>query len=367
MMDFEPVSTSVEDWPKRSPGPSRRVLGIDIGGANLKFAYQHQTASCSFPMWLESHRLGDRLQSVMDAIADDPEAVAITMTGELADCFATRREGVAHILAQVAKACPENPVFVYAVDGRWLTMQAAKSQPWEVAASNWHALASWIVRSLPMAEGSVDMVVDVGSTTVDVIPVSEGRVATAARTDRQRLQFGQLVYTGYERTPVAAITQQVTVEGELCPLMAERFADSLDAYLALGQLAEDPLNLDTADGRSRTRACARQRLARMVGEDAESLPGGEIESIAMQIIAAQSQSVAHAILRNLTSNLSGRPTIVFCGHGAYLIEQVKQRLGPEAARYIQLEDTLGATASRNASAIAVASQLENALAVGLQV
>ena len=49
--------------------------------------------------------------------------------------------------------------------------------------------------------------VDVGSTTADVIPIAAGRVAAAGRTDLDRLLAGELVYTGALRTNLAAIAR----------------------------------------------------------------------------------------------------------------------------------------------------------------
>ena len=60
-------------------------LGIDIGGANLKFADGNEYAeSHSFAMWKHPNRLGQELRRfIADAPASDH--LVITMTGELAD------------------------------------------------------------------------------------------------------------------------------------------------------------------------------------------------------------------------------------------------------------------------------------------
>lgn len=91
--------------------PSNPWLGIDIGGANLKLALCGSAgtptwaASIPFPMWKQSEQLATTLATCID---DCPEfhAIALTMTGELADCFATRAEGVAKILEQVTRLFP---------------------------------------------------------------------------------------------------------------------------------------------------------------------------------------------------------------------------------------------------------------------
>jgi (4-(4-[2-(gamma-L-glutamylamino)ethyl]phenoxymethyl)furan-2-yl)methanamine synthase len=392
--------------------PPSQVIGIDIGGANIKLA---TAAGCElairFPMWLEYNRLDEALraclkqfQNLADFAGSCP-SLAVTMTGELADCFATRREGVAHILEHLERACTGWELYVYSVDGEFLDPSRARQRALRVAASNWHALGSWICRSNLLgsphpSDGSHPtprrcLLVDVGSTTVDIIPLRQEGVDTRAKTDRQRLQLGQLVYTGMQRTPVAAILQRVRLADALCPLMAERFATSDDAYLCLGLIAEDPTDCDTADGRPRTQVCAQARLARMVGEDLESLPADDIKRIAQQIIAAQVEQLAAAIERNLRAPSPSRaeeseppsgattwnhdrgaqPPGMLCisGHGRPLMERVVRRVQPGRVLWLDQPqscdtgcdtgygDHSQSVASRSAPAQAVAWLLEQAL------
>src|SRR5437763_5240199 len=94
------------------------VLGLDIGGANLKAAHSGGPARLRpFSLWKQPDRLADELSAL---IADWPpfEQLAVTMTGELCDCFATRREGVLHILAAVERVAPV-PVAVWHLDGEF--------------------------------------------------------------------------------------------------------------------------------------------------------------------------------------------------------------------------------------------------------
>src|SRR5689334_5726533 len=147
------------------------VLGLDIGGANLKAAHTNGIArSRPFALWKRPHDLAAVLR---DLIADFPPArhVAVTMTGELCDCFATRREGVRHILDAVAAVVARDTVSVYRTDGRFSDWHEACAEPLSVAASNWLALASFAGRFA--ATGSA-LLVDIGSTTSDLIPLRDG-------------------------------------------------------------------------------------------------------------------------------------------------------------------------------------------------
>lgn len=277
-------------------------------------------------MWITSDRLRPAVEQCLSQFKRPIAKLVMTMTGELADCFQSRGEGVTYICNQVALAAPEGTVSVYSVDGNWLTIQDAKATPWDVAASNWHAVASWVGSSITKDENA--LLIDVGSTTVDIIPIQSGRVHTPARTDRERLQLGQLVYTGLTRTPVAMIVRSVDIEGTCCPVMAERFADSLDAYLVLDLLPERPEERDTTDGKPKTKQCAEVRLARMVGEDRERLGSKILRSLAEQVIEAQTEQIFASVTRNHSTDLQ---RIVFSGHGLplirRLIQRINQRLG----------------------------------------
>ncbi len=279
------------------------------------------------------------------------------MTGELADCFQTRREGVCEILGQMRQAVPDALIDVYSVDGKWLDLQAACNDPWRVAASNWAALAQWLCQ-WPMTTARMEhaLIVDIGSTTVDVIPIHQCRIETDAKTDRQRLEKKQLIYTGIERTPLCAIAPSVVLHGKTIPLMAELFATSDDLYLLLELTNEEPDNHQTADGRARTRECARSRISRMIGEDTETLCLQDAMLIAQQLLQCQARTIAEAIATNLRwlAELSAQtPTIVFTGHGKELFHEAIRNIENDYHTF-ELSSVLNAAISRCAPAAAVA-------------
>ena len=69
-------------------------LALDIGGANLKAANGLKYArSVPFPLWRTPERLPEALRSLL-ASGPPFEQLAVTMTGELADCFPSKADGV---------------------------------------------------------------------------------------------------------------------------------------------------------------------------------------------------------------------------------------------------------------------------------
>ena len=81
-----------------------RCLAFDIGGANLKHSDGRSVVgSIPFALWRYPERLADELRAIV-AVAPACDKFVVTMTGEMADCFATKSEGVTSILQSVQQA-----------------------------------------------------------------------------------------------------------------------------------------------------------------------------------------------------------------------------------------------------------------------
>ena len=59
------------------------------------------------------------------------------------------------------------------------------------------------------------ILLDMGSTTTDIIPIESGRVRALGRTDPDRLATGELVYSGALRTPVEALVRETAAPTSL--------------------------------------------------------------------------------------------------------------------------------------------------------
>src|SRR5215470_16146906 len=115
------------------------VLGLDIGGANLKAAHSRGVArTVPFALWKEARGLTAALQTLMTSLPHY-DILAVTMTGELCDCFASKREGVEAILNGVEAAACGTPVRVWTTYGQFLSVREARQETLRVAAANWLA------------------------------------------------------------------------------------------------------------------------------------------------------------------------------------------------------------------------------------
>jgi probable H4MPT-linked C1 transfer pathway protein len=339
------------------PTPCCDVLALDVGGANIKAADgTGWTHAEPFAMWRDAPRLAD----VLKRIARDagPRRIVATMTGEIADCFSSRAEGVSRIVQAVvaaAESCGSGSSGIYRVDGRIVSPDDAAADPLGVAASNWHAVARLAASFVPHARA---LLVDIGSTTCDIVPLAAGRPAPLADDDAGRMVTGELVYTGVERTPLATVVRSLPWRGRLHPVASELFAQSLDAWLLLGGLAEDPDSMtsgsvNTADGGPATRAAAQRRLARMVLADPEQVTEDDAIAMAAWCADRQSLQVARALRRVATSCDWQPRSIVLSGHGGCLARRALARVGWDVD-LVSLPDTLGPDVSRAAPAHSLA-------------
>ncbi|MFO0851065.1 MAG: hydantoinase/oxoprolinase family protein [Gemmataceae bacterium] len=332
------------------------ILGLDIGGANLKAATADKRAvSVPFPLWKNKDALPAALAELA-AKFPDVDQFAVTMTGELCDCYQTKREGVAHILRSVRAAAHCHPVRVWGTDSRFHTVDEAVANHLTVAAANWHALATFAGGYVP---GGPALLIDIGSTTSDIIPLVDGVPEPRGTTDPTRLESGELVYTGTRRTPLYALVG----ENERRRLAPELFATSLDVYLLLGLVADNPADGDTADGRPATRDCAHARLSRMFCGDPESVPRAQTERLAAQCLETQLESLDWAVRQVLTrlraaASWDGGPRLpvsyLVSGSGEFLARRLVDRLPHSPDHVLSLGDRLGPELSACAPAYAVA-------------
>jgi probable H4MPT-linked C1 transfer pathway protein len=310
------------------------IIGWDIGGANVKAAWlavergrlvEAQIASRPFQIWREKDRLLEVVREVRASAAHDQpvQAMALTMTAELADIFATKREGVLFIFKGMQAAFPGCPIYALSLAGKFTPLIEAQETPLEFAAANWMASALWYARQFPNC-----LLIDVGSTTTDILPILNGQVMVAGRTDLERLSSGELVYTGALRTNLAAIVQSAPVAGRFCRTASEYFAVSGDVHLILGHLTSEDYTCPTPDGQPPTIDTARQRLARLVCADTEMLSTPQIDELAHYIYAQQLNQISQGIQQVLSRlpGLRSSPVIVL-GSGAFLAAQAATQMG----------------------------------------
>jgi hypothetical protein len=328
------------------------ALGLDIGGANLKAATSAGAARFEqFEIWRAPDELASRLRDLISGFPA-PDLLAVTMTAELADCFATKAEGVSAIIAAVQQAAGTTPVVVWQTTGDFIDPDLAVSRPGRVAAANWQALATWAGRLAPRGKA---LLLDIGSTTTDIIPLRNGRSTARGLTDLDRLLNNELVYTGLRRTPLCAVADSVFVRGRPCRVAAELFATMLDVFLLLGLIPEDSTDNHTADGRPATILGAHDRLARMVCCDRDEIDLSEARSIARSFAEAQRNVLAAAIDVVVKRDAEKLEAVIVTGSGELLARKIlAEHPAAVGSQIIHLAERLSSALADSACAYAVA-------------
>lgn len=304
--------------------PDRGVIGWDVGGAHVKAARWQRgrivdAAQWPCPLWQGM----DRLDAVLGAAqARWPDlgslAHAVTMTGEMVDLFEHREQGVARIAARLADALPSPRFFAGGAD--WATAGEAGAQWERIASANWLATARHTARALPALEG---LLVDIGSTTTDLIAFRRGHVVTESRSDAHRLATGELVYHGVVRTPLCALARRIDWKGRPHNVMNEFFATTADVYRLTGELDEAHDQHPSADNAPKDARHTRARLARMIGLDERDGSAAQWEAFACAWREAQLAELRAQLeqVRRL-HDLQPRATLVAAGCGAFLAPEL---------------------------------------------
>ena len=339
------------------------IIGLDVGGANLKVCgleineskipSEVDCRSVFFPIW--QHERQELWQTIVDSVHEVsngivPNLVSIVMTAELSDTFQTKREGVLTISRNIAKYLGEIPVVFPSVYLELLDLQQVEENPHAIAAANWPTLAWAVGCSHPDC-----LLIDVGSTTTDVIPIRDGLPRTTGLDDTNRLIHGELVYTGALRTDLSSILKQVNTKLGICRVSSEYFATSSDVHLVLGNIHEDEYTSDTADGRGKSKGECLARIARLVCGDIELIPKEEIMNIAEQVWIQQIDEISEAILQVCKAKgLSPEDEkYVVSGLGSsFLARPAIEKSG--GVKIIDLGEALGNIGSTTATAYAAA-------------
>jgi len=325
-----------------------KLIGWDVGGAHLKAAAVDGAGNVlalaqePSPLWLGLDRLHSALDRIFSRWTPDAGCLhAVTMTGELADLFPNREQGVLALLEVMRDRCPAGSLRVFAGPKGFLPAAGVRGEDREaIASANWLASGYWAAARL--GDG---LFIDIGSTTTDLLPFRNFLPCHRGYTDRERMRYDELVYTGIVRTPLMALAAQAPFEGEWTGLMAEYFSTTADIYRLTGELPESADHLPAADGGAKTEADSRRRLARMFGCDAEAVPSEQWRRAARYLRGRQLDRLGQAVERQLSLGLlSDAAPFVGAGFGRFLARELAARLGHP---YQDFSDTFCMIASQH--------------------
>jgi (4-(4-[2-(gamma-L-glutamylamino)ethyl]phenoxymethyl)furan-2-yl)methanamine synthase len=345
------------------------VIGWDVGGAHLKACLVlggevADIAQWRCPLWQGLHHLDMAIAQARtrwphpgsegESPAFSQIRHAATMTGEIVDLFPSREAGVLQLATRLSDALGAS-LRLYGGPAGWIAPHDAGVHWRDIASANWHATAQWLgsapktgLRPAGSLKGSGKeaqprlleaghrMLVDIGSTTTDLIPIADGRVAARGNTDARRLATGELLYLGVARTPVCVLGAQVSFGGETVNVMNEFFATSADIYRLTGELDPEHDQHPAADNGSKDLRATRQRLARMIGRDAADAPDDDWLQLACQWRNAQVALTRTQLTRvAAASDLPAGAELVAAGCGDFLVGELARSSGRPWRRFAE--------------------------------
>jgi probable H4MPT-linked C1 transfer pathway protein len=326
------------------------ILGWDVGGAHLKVARVDAAGKAlaveQFPcqLWHGMERLQQAVEAATRKLGNGAQH-AVTMTGELADIFPARHDGVIEISAAMQRLLPDTRIRFYAGESGLIDAAQVPKHTARIASANWVASSRFVAQLVPNA-----LLMDMGSTTTDIIKIQDGEPQPQGLTDAARLTTSELIYSGLIRTPVMAVVQRVPFNGQMQRIAAEHFATMADVYRLTGKLESEHDMSDTADGKGKSPLESARRLARMVGHDVEDAPLLAWQALAHFIANTQSQDLA-AATQTVAASLPSDSPIVGAGVGRAVVRQIAQKSGRS---YIDFADLIEGEASEWAAVCAPA-------------
>ena len=308
------------------------TAGYDVGGAHLKVALAEDDRTVAVrqfacPLWKGLEAL-DAAFAEAEPLTASADRHAVTMTGELCELFPDRRTGVAAILERLQEILPPG-IRIWMGRQGFGSLGEAYADPMSAASTNFLASATLVGMKLTDA-----LLIDMGSTTTDIIAIAGGKPAPHGVTDGERLETGELVYTGLTRADASIVAQRATFRGRAQRLAAGGFANMADVRRILGTLPPDIDQHTTLDGRGTSVPESIARFARCFGRDAADAAAEDWRACARQVADRQIAEVHAAVGEVLsTSALPAGAPIVVAGIGAVEIMALVTSLGHASVRF----------------------------------
>ncbi|MFX1589683.1 MAG: hydantoinase/oxoprolinase family protein [Promethearchaeota archaeon] len=347
------------------------ILGLDIGGANTKAAL----IQCNklkiqksysyieyFPFWEQNlDQIPNLLKRIIGKLVNknqlrlkDLDYISITITAELSDAFQTKREGIEIIINSLNKVFNKDKMFFINTNCEFIKFQKVKNDYLSIAAANWVSTSLFLGKFIPKC-----ILIDAGSTTIDIIPILGAKPKTIGKTDVERLINHELIYTGGLRATIPSITHFVRYKGEKVRISFEKFALISDIHRILNNISEKEYINDTADNRGKSIDHCYARLARIICMDFETIAKDDLYKIANYIYEKQLEIIQSEISQFMESLYSRLPEFqndlifIITGLAAdFLVKKTLTRLGFNNIKYYETVTNISDKISSSALAVA---------------
>lgn len=325
---------------------NRLILGLDIGGANTKAAliqFKNEEISESFsyieyfPFWEKTiNQIPQMFKRIISNLIlqnsfqlIEIDYIAITITAELSDAFQTKREGIMSIINALERVFDRKKMFFINNEGKYMDVDQVKQDCLKIAAANWVSTALFLGKFQPHC-----ILIDAGSTTIDLIPILNSIPVSKGKDDTSRLMWHELIYTGGLRATIPSITHFVPYKGKMIRISFEKFALISDIHRILDNISEKEYINDTADNRSISIEDCYSRLARIICKDIETIAKEDLDEIAeyiynkqLEIVSTEVQEFLNELIVRLPE-FKNDPLFIITGLSSkFLIVKSLEQLG----------------------------------------
>jgi hypothetical protein len=276
-------------------------------------------------MWERSRELSLVLKELYSEFGP-ADGMGLTMTAELADAFLDKKEGVKFILSEFRQVFSKVEIYISDVEARLRRIGESSvpgSNLLDFAGTNWAMSAMMVSCYMKNV-----IFTDIGSTTTDIIPILDGRIAARGKSDTERMKWGELLYLGALRTDLSSLVREIPYKGEKVRVIREYFANTADLHILSGYLVASDYTVPTPDGRAKDRFHAGNRLARMISLDHSLIQEDDLLMMSSYIFEKELHILEDGLLQVYSRVSPGFDLpILPSGVGSFLMEILARRLG----------------------------------------
>ncbi len=292
-----------------------KIIGWDIGGAHIKaikidFKKKNVKKEQIYsPVWKNISYLKKSIKLLKKKLGKS-DFHAVTMTAELSDIFFNRYVGTKYIINLTSKLFSKNNVYFYNYKKNFLKKKNAIKETSSINSMNWHASANLLSKYI-----SNCLLIDIGSTTTDIIPIKNGKIVSKGSNDSKRLKNKELLYLGALRTPITALEKHKNI-------IYEDFSNVADIYRILGKIPKKLDKIPTQDNKKKDKHSSARRLARVYGQDYRKKDFKKWKKISSLLEKKQKKILKENINKIKRIFFKKKVKIVGAGIGKFLIKNL---------------------------------------------
>ena len=297
----------------------KTFIGWDIGGSNTKISIIKSNKAKSevheIELWRDAGL--SKLKKLISDLGTNQNGTyhGITLSGEMCDIFPSRENGINTILSFFKKF--SSNTYVYSSSG-FIKLHKIREHK-KVASMNWYSVGEMISKKIDNC-----IIINMGSTTTDFIMIKNNTIINKREDDFTGINNDELLYTGFLRSPIYALTDEVRVNMISYKVIPENFSSMADIYQILKIIDIKYDYSSRADRRSKTILNSYKRVARSFGFDFKHNHKKIIEKLCQEIMHIHITKIYRSlrIIIKKNSYKNNNVKIIGLGIGITLIKKM---------------------------------------------